>query len=283
MTVVSADHLHKHYGSNYALDDFSMRIEAKRIVGLIGPNGAGKTTLLRAIMGLNHVEGELSVLGLDPYSQRHLLMQRASYIADVGTLPRWIKVCELLDFVDGVHPSFSKQKALDTLSSTNIKLDARVKTLSKGMVTQLHLALVSSIDAELLVLDEPTLGLDIIYRQEFYDRVLSDFHEHDRSIIVSTHEVREIEHILTDVIFIANGKNILSIATEEIANRFHQLSVSEADLSRAQSLKPISQRTAWQGHELVFQDADPEQLKTLGEISTPNLAELFIACMGDAK
>ncbi len=283
MTVISADHLQKKYGSNFALDDFSMRIDAKRIVGLIGPNGAGKTTLLRAIMGLNHVEGRLSVLGLDPYTQRHLLMRSASYIADVGTLPRWIKVCELLDFVDGVHPSFNKQQATATLNTTNIKLDARVKTLSKGMVTQLHLALVSSIDAELLVLDEPTLGLDIIYRQEFYDRVLGDFHEHKRSIIISTHEVREIEHILTDVIFIAKGKNILSIATDEIATRFHQLSVSEADLSRAQAFKPISQRTAWQGHELIFQDADPEKLQTLGNLSTPNLAELFIACMGDVR
>jgi len=283
MTVISATHLHKHYGSINALDDFSMSIEPKRIVGLIGPNGAGKTTLLRALMGLTQVDGELSVLGLNPFTQRHQLMLRATYIADVGTLPRWIKVADLLNFVAGVHPSFNKERALDILETTNIQQNSKVKTLSKGMVTQLHLALVSSINAELLVLDEPTLGLDIIYRQEFYNRVLSDFHEQNRSIIISTHEVREIEHILTDVIFIAEGKNILSIATEEIPNRFHKLSVSEANLAQVQALNPISQRSAWNGHELIFKDTNPEQLYKFGEPGTPNLAELFIACIGEAR
>ena len=283
MTVISADHLHKHYGSNYALDNFSMSIGPKRIVGLIGPNGAGKTTLLRAVMGLNRVEGELSVLGLNPFTQRHQLMLRASYIADVGTLPRWIKVAELLDFVAGVHPSFDKQNALGILEASKIKLSSKVRTLSKGMVTQLHLALISSINAELLVLDEPTLGLDIIYRQEFYNRVLTDFHEKDRSIIISTHEVREIEHILTDVIFIDEGKNILSMATEDITHRFHLLSVSETNLAPAQALNPFSQRSTWNGHELMYKDTDPDLFCELGEITTPNLAELFIGCMGEAR
>jgi len=283
MAVISANNLHKQYGSVHALDDFSMQVESKRIVGLIGPNGAGKTTLLRAVMGLTQVEGDFTVLGLNPFTQRHMLMQRTSYIADVGTLPGWMKVADLLNFVAGVHPCFNKQLALDILESTVIKLNSKIRTLSKGMTTQLHLALVSSIDAELLVLDEPTLGLDIIYRQEFYNRVLSDFHEQNRSIIISTHEVREIEHILTDVVFIARGKNILSIATEKIADRFHQVSVSDTKLAQARALNPLSQRSTWNGHEFIFENTGTDQLNDLGEVTTPNLAELFIACIGETR
>lgn len=283
MPVISANHLYKHYGTTTALDDFSMQIEANRIVGLIGPNGAGKTTALRAIIGLQNVEGELDVLALEPYKQRHLLMQKATYIADVGTLPRWMKVKALLEFVTNVHPAFNAELAKSILAKTRIDMDAKIKSLSKGMVTQLHLAITSSIEAELLVLDEPTLGLDIIYRQEFYDRLLSDYHEKNRTIIISTHEVREIEHILTDVVFIADGKNILSISMDAIPERFHQLSVNDPKLEQALALKPISQRNSWDGHELIFDNADIEQLAPLGELKAPNLADLFIACMGESR
>ena len=283
MSIISAQNLHKRYGSQLALDGFNLKIDAHNIVGLIGPNGAGKTTLLRAIMGLNEVQGELKVLGLNPYSQRHLLMNRSAYIADVDTLPRWMKVKDLIRYVTRVHAQFDKEKVKNILSKTSIKQDAKIKTLSKGMVTQLHLAIVCSLNTELLVLDEPTLGLDIIHRQAFYDRLQDDFHKGNKTILISTHEVSEIEHLLTHVVFIAAGQSILCTAMEEVTKRFYKVMVNDSRLEKALKLSPISQRSTPKAHQLIFENANPEQLSEIGELSTPNLAELFVAYMRDIQ
>ena len=281
--VVEARDLTKTYGTIRALDRVNLRVGAGRIVGLIGPNGAGKTTALKSILGLAPYEGDLRVLGLNPYSERARLMQDVCFIADVAVMPRWLKVSDAIDFVSGVHPRFNRSRAEAFLAKTEIRHNARVKQLSKGMVTQLHLALVMAIDARLLVLDEPTLGLDIIYRKRFYDTLLNDYFanedslEQARTIIVSTHQVEEIENILTDVIFIGHGRVVLDLPMEHIAERFTQLSISSERLAEARALGPIYEHESIGRSFLYFENADRKRLSALGDVRTPGLADLFVA------
>ena len=249
-------------------------------MGLIGPNGAGKTTALNAILGLTPFEGRLTVLGLDPWTERDRLMRDVAFISDVAVLPRWIKVSQALDFVAGVHPRFLRSKAESLLARTNIKLNSRVRALSKGMVTQLHLALVMAIDAKLLVLDEPTLGLDILYRKQFYDSLLSDYFDRSRTILVTTHQVEEIEHVLTDVLFINRGRIVLQDSMEHLESRYLELVVPPAALPAARALQPISERQMLGRSILLFDRADRHQLAVLGEVRTPSLADLFVAVVG---
>ncbi len=281
--VVEARDLTKTYGTIRALDKVNLRIGAGRIVGLIGPNGAGKTTALKSILGLAPYEGDLRVLGLNPHSERARLMQDVCFIADVAVMPRWLKVSDAIDFVSGIHPRFNRARAEAFLSKTEIPRNARVKQLSKGMVTQLHLALVMAIDARLLVLDEPTLGLDIIYRKRFYDTLLNDYFanedslEQARTIIVTTHQVEEIENILTDVIFIGHGRVVLDLPMESIADRFTQLCISGERLAEARALNPIYEHESIGRFLLYFENVDRKRLAALGEVRTPGLADLFVA------
>src|SRR5579883_2966886 len=240
--IVRARGMAKRYGATVALDHIDFDIAAGRIVGLIGPNGAGKTTALKAILGLTEYQGELSVLGLDPRTQRTQLMQQVCFIADVAVLPRWLRVSEAVDFVAGVHPRFSREKCLAFLARTKIKPNQRVRELSKGMIVQLHLALVMAIDAKLLVLDEPTLGLDILYRKEFYQSLLNDYFDEDKTILVTTHQVEEIEHILTDLIFIKDGKLVVNSSMEEIGERYSEVMVGPDKVEAARALNPLSER-----------------------------------------
>lgn len=285
MSVIRAAKMRKTYGATHALDGFDLEVAPGRIVGLIGPNGSGKTTALKALLGLTTLDGgDIEVLGMQPYSQRPELMQHVAYIADVGTLPRWMRARELLDFVAATHPTFDRELAETVLKDTKVGLDARVRTLSKGMTVQLHLAIVLAIDAKLLVLDEPTLGLDILYRQQFYDRLLNDYYQHDRSILITTHEVREIEHLLTDVVFIHNGCNALTLAMDELTEQFAKVTVGPDQVAAAQALGPLTQRRGLSGMECIYRAADRDQLRSLGEVTSPNLAELFVAVVGaDAR
>ena len=282
-SVIVARKLVKTYGSTRALDGVDLNIGPGRIVGLIGPNGAGKTTALKAMLGLAPYEGSLRVLGLNPYTERARLMREVCFIADVAVMPRWLKVKDALDFVAGVHPRFNRARAEDFLAKTEIRRNARVKQLSKGMVTQLHLALVMAIDARLLVLDEPTLGLDIIYRKRFYDTLLNDYFvnedstEQPRTIVVTTHQVEEIENILTDVVFIARGRIVLDTAMDQIATRFIQMTVGSDRLKDAMAFGPIYQHESIGRHVLYFENADRQRLAGLGELRTPGLADLFVA------
>ncbi len=281
MSVITAQSLRKNYGDVQALDGFDLQVAQGRIVGLIGPNGSGKTTALKSILGLNRIDdGDITVLGCDPWRQRAELMQKVAYIADTGILPKWMRVEDLLDYVASVHPCFNRAAAVERLARTEIRLDKRVRVLSKGMHVQLHLAIVLAIGAQLLVLDEPTLGLDIIYRQQFYDGVLNDFYNEQRSILVTTHEVREIEHILTDVVFIDHGRARLACSMEEVAATFHKLVCAE---NTSPPLTPLCRRTTLSGAEFIFQGADPAQLEPLGQVSVPNLAELFVALVESDK
>ena len=282
MSVLQARGLIKNYGDVAALDGFNLSIEPGRIVGLIGPNGSGKTTALNSILGISRLDaGEIDVLGIDPTHNRKALMQRTAYIADVGILPRWMKITHLLDFVEGVNPSFDRQAALNTLAKTDIKLDNKVHTLSKGMNVQLHLSIVLAINAEFLVLDEPTLGLDILYRQQFYDAVLNDYFEDQRSILITTHEVREIEHILTDVVFIHRGRTLLSLSMDQLPVEFAKVTVGTNELEALRELQPLSERKSLQGTDCIFRGVDRAALAQHGEVATPNLAELFVAVIGD--
>ncbi len=284
MSLISAQDLHKSYGDTAALNGFDLNVEPGRIVGLIGPNGSGKTTALKSILGLLHLDGgELNVLGLDPYRQRKELMTRTAYIADVGILPRWMRVDHLLDFIEGVHASFDRPIAEAALEKTDVKLNKKIHVLSKGMNVQLHLAIALAIDAEILVLDEPTLGLDILYRQRFYDSVLNDYYQDNRSILITTHEVREIEHILTDVVFIHRGKACLSLTMDDLAKQFCKLTSGQESVQQIRDLKPIAERTTLQGTEFIFRGANTEELARYGEIATPNLVDLFIAVIGEQQ
>ena len=279
-TVVSARGLRKAYKQKMALDGTSFEIGAGRIVGLIGPNGAGKTTALKAILGLTQFEGELKVLGMDPRSQRDALMGEVCFIADVAVLPRWIRVKEAVDFVAGVHPRFDRAKCERFLASTQLKPGLRVREMSKGMIVQLHLALVMAIDARLLVLDEPTLGLDILYRKEFYQRLLEDYFDEQKTILVTTHQVEEIEHILTDVLFIRDGKIVLSSDMESVAGRYTELLVNAEQLEAARALGPIDQRALPFGKTvMLFDGVHRDTLAALGETRNPGLADLFVAIM----
>ena len=277
--IISATHLTKRYGKQLAVDNASFEISAGRIVGLIGPNGSGKTTALKAILGLTPFEGELKVLGLDPRTQRDELMQQVCFIADVAILPRWLRVSEAVDFVAGVHPKFDRAKALRYLANTKLKPSMKVKEMSKGMVVQLHLALVMAIDAKLLVLDEPTLGLDILYRKQFYQHLLEDYFDQNKTIIVTTHQVEEIEHILTDLMFIREGKIVLAATMDEVGVRFVEVMVATENADIARALKPIDERQVFGKSVMLFDGVPREKLDALGETRTPGIADIFVATM----
>lgn len=276
-SLVSARNVSKSFGNLRAVDDASFEIEKGRIMGLIGPNGAGKTTLLKALLGLTDCEGSLSVLGLDPFRQRRELMQNICFIADVAVLPRWIKVHQLLDFMQSVHPNFSLERAEELLKQTDIKRESKVRELSKGMVTQLHLSIITAIDAKLLVLDEPTIGLDIIFRKEFYSNLLNDYFDEERTIIITTHQVEEIENLLTDVMFINHGKVVLDTAMESISDTYVELLASAENATKASKYKPIYEREVFGKKVLTFEGVDRDLLKGLGEVRTPDIADLFVA------
>jgi len=282
--VIEAQGLTKRYKSTTAVDKIDLKIPAGRIVGLIGPNGAGKTSVLKAVLGLANYEGELSVLGKDPSKDRAALMEDVCFIADVAVLPRWIRVWQLIDLAEDIHPKFSREKCLHYLSSTKVTLNHKVKQLSKGMVAQLHLAIVMSIDVKLLVLDEPTLGLDILFRKQFYTNLLNDYFDEERTILITTHQVEEIEHILSDLIFIQDGRIALDASMDDVHESFSELMVSPDAAEAARELKPINERELFGRHIFLFKDANREQLKELGEVRTPGVADLFVATMtGDAS
>jgi ABC-2 type transport system ATP-binding protein len=283
MNVVEARGLRKSFGKTVALDGVDMRVEEGRILGLIGPNGAGKSTALHAILGLIPYQGELKVLGRDPWSERDQLMRDVCFIADVAVLPRWLRVSQALDFVAGVHPRFVREKAEAFLARTTIKRASKVRELSKGMVTQLHLALVMAIDAKLLVLDEPTLGLDLLYRKQFYDSLLNEYFDSTRTIVVTTHQVEEVQHVLTDVMFINRGRIVLDCSMEACEARFHEVMVHPQQVSAARALKPMNERQLFGRSVLLFDAVDRQQLAPLGEVRTPSIADLFVALMGEAS
>jgi ABC-2 type transport system ATP-binding protein len=281
MECIEARGLRKAYGTTVALDGINLRVEEGRILGLIGPNGAGKTTALNAILGLIPYEGELKVLGHDPWTLRDQLMRDVSFIADVAVLPRWIRVSHLIDYVAGVHPRFDRAKAESFLAKTDIKRTSKVRELSKGMVAQLHLSLVMAIDARLLVLDEPTLGLDILYRKQFYDSLLNDYFDRTRTIIVTTHQVEEVQDVLTDLVFINRGRIVLDCSMEEFESRYQQVMVTPEHLAAARALRPIHERQVFGRSVLLFDRVDRQQLAALGDVRTPSIADLFVAVMGD--
>jgi len=279
MNYIEAKGLRKTYGATVALDGIDLHIGEGRIVGMIGPNGAGKTTALNAIVGLTSYEGELRVLGRDPWNERDALMRDVCFITDVAVLPRWIRVAQALDFVAAIHPRFDRAKAEAFLSKTTIRRSARVSELSKGMVTQLHLAIVMAIDARVLVLDEPTLGLDLLYRKEFYDALLADFLERPRTILIATHHVEEVEHVLTDLLFINRGRIVFSRSMEEVESRYKEVFVHPDKLGSARALHPMAERKAVGHSVLMFDGVDRQQLAALGETRTPSIADLFVAVM----
>ena len=279
MPCIEAHGLRKSFGTTVALDGVELRVDDGRILGLIGPNGAGKTTALNAILGLTPFQGELRVLGRNPWTERDQLMRDVCFIADVAVLPRWLKVSHALDYVAGVHPRFDRAKAEGFLSKTTIKQTSKVRELSKGMVTQIHLALVMAIDARLLVLDEPTLGLDILYRKQFYDALLNDYFDRNRTIVVTTHQVDEIEHVFTDLMFINHGRIVLSCTMEEFATRYLEVTVNPDKLAAARALKPMHERQALGRSVLLFDKADRTKLTALGEVRTPSISDVFVAVM----
>ncbi len=277
--LIEAAGLSKHYGDTKALDDVSFKIGAGKIVGLIGPNGAGKTTALKAVLGLARFKGSLTVLGRDPYRQRHEIMQDVCFIADVAVLPRWIRVQQVIDFVGATHPRFRRDACERFLARTDIKRTSRVKELSKGMVTQLNLALVIAIDAKLLVLDEPTLGLDILMRKQFYETLLSEYYDGERTILVTTHQVEEVEHILTDLMFINHGRIVLEATMEDLATRYVQLAVRPDRVDAAQALGPITVRRGLGRVHMLFAGRSRAELDALGDTGVPSVADLFVALM----
>jgi ABC-2 type transport system ATP-binding protein len=278
-TVIEARGLTKSYGRKRALDGVSFSIDSGRIVGIIGPNGAGKTTALKAILGLTPFEGELTVLGRSPRTERDLLMRDVCFIADVAVLPKWLRVSQALEFVAGVHPRFERARADEFLQKTDIRLKHRVRELSKGMVAQLNLALVLAIDARLLVLDEPTLGLDMLFRRQFYDTLLNDYFDKERTIVLTTHQVEEIENLLTDVIFIDHGHIALTGTVESIPERYVQLTVNADQADKARELKPFYEREVFGRVAMFFEDRPNAELAPLGDTRTPSIADLFVAKM----
>ncbi|GGC18754.1 ABC transporter ATP-binding protein [Pseudoduganella buxea] len=277
--VITARDLRKRYGKRVALDGTSFEIQPGRIVGLIGPNGSGKTTTLKAILGLCRFDGELSVLGMDPRKQRDALMNDVCFIADVAILPRWLKVKDAIDFVAGVHPRFDRDKAERYLANTKLTPNLRVKAMSKGMIVQLHLALVMAIDAKLLVLDEPTLGLDIMYRKQFYQHLLEDYFDEHKTIVITTHQIEEVEHILTDLLFIRDGRITLAASMDEIGERYTEVMVEPQQAAAANALQPMTQRTVFGKPVMLFDGVPRQQLQNLGELRTPSVADLFVASM----
>ena len=280
MACIEARGLRKTFGATVALDGMDLRVEEGRIVGLIGPNGAGKTTAINAILGLTPHQGSLTVLGRDPWAERDLLMRDVCFISDVAVLPRWIRVSQAIDFVAGVHPRFDRAKAEALLARTDVKRSSRVRELSKGMVTQLHLALIMAIDARLLLLDEPTLGLDILYRKLFYDSLLGDYFDRQRTIVLTTHHVEEVQDVLTDVVFVDRGKVVLAAPMEEVGSRFVEVIVHPDRVGEARALQPIHERQAIGRSVFLFDGADRARLAAFGEARTPPLADLFVALLG---
>src|SRR5450432_4388267 len=277
MACIEARGLRKTFGATVALDSIDLRVEEGHILGLIGPNGAGKTTALNAILGLTPYQGELKVLGRDPWTERNQLMRDACFIADVAVLPRWMRVSQTLEYLAGVHPRFDRAKAEGFISKTDIRRTSKVRELSKGMVTQLHLALVMAIDAKLLVLDEPTLGLDILYRKQFYDSLLNDYYDRSRTIVVTTHQVEDVQHVLTDLMFINRGRIALNCSMDEFESRYVEVSVLPDQVAAARAFKPIHERQVFGRSILLFDHADREQLAALGDARTPSIADLFVA------
>jgi ABC-2 type transport system ATP-binding protein len=287
MACIEARGLRKAFGATIALDGVNLRVEEGRILGLIGPNGAGKTTALNAILGLTPYQGELRVLGRDPWTEREQLMRDVCFISDVAVLPRWIRVSQVLEYVAGVHPRFDRAKAEGFLAKTNIQRGSKVRELSKGMVTQLHLALVMAIDARLLVLDEPTLGLDILYRKQFYDSLLNDYYDRNRTIVVTTHQVEDIQNVLTDVVFIDRGRIVFNCSMEDFESRYVEVMARPEQAAAARALKPMQERQVLGGSVLLFDliqnqnHVDRQQLAALGEVRTPSIADLFVAVVGN--
>ncbi len=283
MALIEARGLRKAYGSTVALDGIDLHVEEGRILGLIGPNGAGKSTALNVILGLTPYEGQVKVLGRDPWLERDELMNEIAFVADVAVLPRWIRVHQLLDYMAGVHPRFDRAKAEASLEKTNIQRHSKVRELSKGMVTQLHLALVMAIDAKLLVLDEPTLGLDLLFRKQFYDTLLNDYFDRGRTIVVTTHQVEEIQDVLTDIAFIDRGRVVLTSSMEEVEQRYLQVMVHPDQVATARSLGPIQERQVFGRSILLFDRGDRNQLAALGDVRTPSVADVFVAVMSNPQ
>jgi ABC-2 type transport system ATP-binding protein len=281
MACIEARGLRKAFGTTIAVDGIDLRVEEGRILGLVGPNGAGKTTALNAILGLIPYQGELRVLGRDPWSERDRLMRDVCFIADVAVLPRWIRVSQALDYVAGVHPRFDRAKAENFLAKTTINRGSKVRELSKGMVTQLHLALVMAIDAKLLVLDEPTLGLDILFRKQFYDSLLHDYFDRSRTILVTTHQVEEIQNVLTDVMFINRGRIVFNSTMEELESRYVEVTLRPDQTTAARALRPIHEREALGRSVMLFDGVDRQQLAAIGDVRTPSIADLFVAVIGN--
>jgi len=280
MACIEARGLRKACGKTAGLDGVDLRVEEGRILGIIGPNGAGKTTALNAILGLTAYEGELRVLGRDPWIERDQLMRDVCFISDVAVLPRWARVSQLLDYIVGVHPRFDRAKAEGFLAKTTIRLTNKVRELSKGMVTQLHLALIMAIDARLLVLDEPTLGLDILYRKQFYDSLLNDYFDRSRTIVVTTHQVEEIEHVLTDLVFMNRGRIVFESKMDDLESRYLEVMVHPEKAAAARALKPVQERQVFGGSILLFDGVDRQQLAEFGDVRTPSIADLFVSVMG---
>ena len=280
MAVIEATGLRRAFGATIALDGIDLRLEEGRILGLIGPNGAGKSTAINAILGLTPYQGQLRVLGCDPWAARDRLMRDVAFIADVAVLPRWLRVSQALDYVAAVHPRFDRARAEQLLARTSIGRSSRVRELSKGMITQLHLALVMAIDAKLLVLDEPTLGLDILYRKQFYDSLLTDYFDRKRTILVTTHQVEEIQNVLTDFVFIHRGRIVLTCSMEEFESRYLEVAVHPERLPAARALKPVRERQALGRSMLLFDGVDRRQLAELGDVRTPGIADVFVATIG---
>jgi ABC-2 type transport system ATP-binding protein len=283
MACIEARGLRKRYGATLALDGIDLSVEPGRILGLIGPNGAGKSTALKAILGLIPFEGELSVLGRNPWTERDALMLDVAFIADIAVLPRWLRVADALDYVAGVHPRFDRAKAEGFLARTAIRRGSRVRELSKGMVAQLHLALVMAIDARLLVLDEPTLGLDLLYRKQFYDTLLGDYFDKSRTIVITTHQVEEVQQVLTDLMFIDRGRIVLGCSMDDFEARYLELTTTPANAAAARALGPINERQLLGRVAFLFDRADRERLAPLGEVRTPSIADLFVAVIGGAQ
>ncbi|MCX7544452.1 ABC transporter ATP-binding protein [Marinicella gelatinilytica] len=277
--ILSAHNLNKSYGKFQALKNININIERGRVVGLIGPNGAGKTTFLKAVLGLAPCDGDLNVLGIDPFKKRAELMKDICFIADVAVLPKWIQVSQLLDYTEQVHPNFNRQKAEQLIAKTKVSLTHKVKELSKGMVAQLHLAIVMAIDAQLLVLDEPTLGLDILFRKEFYDNLINDYFNNQRTIIITTHQVEEIEHILTDVVFIKEGEIVLNSDMETLTRDYFEVMVNQDNYEQAMALKPLAVKKVFGKHIMLFKSPSRDHVAALGEVQRPSVSDLFVAIM----
>ena len=277
--VIKARNIVKNYKSSQALSGLNLDVYSGQIVGLIGPNGAGKSTLLQAVLGLVRTEGELKVLGLSPKEDRHKLLKRVCSITDVAVMPKWMTIQQVLNYVSGVHPKFDISKARKILSSTDIKSSSKIRALSRGMVVQLHLAIVMAIDAELLVLDEPTLGLDLAYRKEFYSQLIEDYFDGNKTIIISTHQVEEIEGVLSDVVFLNQGRAVLTESIENLNQKFLELRPHSDHLERAKAINPIYTKTELGRQVFLYENIEEDKLSAFGEVHPPAIADLFLAIM----